>query len=43
MKTIIIYSDELKNYDFGEGHPFKKKGSGLEISFIFNISGKKGR
>jgi hypothetical protein len=25
MKTIIIYSDELKNYDFGEGHPFKKR------------------
>ena len=23
MKTIIIYSDELKNYDFGEGHPFR--------------------
>lgn len=23
MKTIIIYSDELKKYDFGEGHPFR--------------------
>ena len=23
MKTVIIYSDELKNYDFGEGHPFR--------------------
>ena len=23
MKTILIYSDELKNYDFGEGHPFR--------------------
>jgi len=23
MKTIIIYSNELKNYDFGEGHPFR--------------------
>jgi hypothetical protein len=23
MKTIIIYSDELKNYDFGEGYPFR--------------------
>lgn len=23
MKTIIIYSDELKNYDFGPGHPFR--------------------
>jgi len=34
MKTIIIYSDELKNYDFGEGHPFRRRkieGSGLNI------------
>lgn len=23
MKTIMIYSDELKKYDFGEGHPFR--------------------
>ena len=23
MKTTIIYSDELKNYDFGPGHPFR--------------------
>lgn len=23
MKTAIIYSDELKNYDFGPGHPFR--------------------
>ena len=23
MKTPIIYSDELKNYDFGPGHPFR--------------------
>jgi len=23
MKTIIIYSNKLKNYDFGEGHPFR--------------------
>jgi len=23
MKTIIVYSDELKNYDFGPGHPFR--------------------
>ena len=23
MKTTIIYSNELKNYDFGEGHPFR--------------------
>ncbi len=23
MKTAILYRDELKNYDFGEGHPFR--------------------
>ena len=23
MKTTIIYSKKLKNYDFGEGHPFR--------------------
>jgi len=23
VKTTIIYSDELKNYDFGPGHPFR--------------------
>ena len=23
MKTIVIYSNKLKNYDFGEGHPFR--------------------
>ena len=23
MKTTILYSNELKNYDFGEGHPFR--------------------
>jgi acetoin utilization protein AcuC len=23
MKTTILYSDELKNYDFGPGHPFR--------------------
>ncbi|RKY83047.1 hypothetical protein DRQ09_10680 [candidate division KSB1 bacterium] len=23
MKTIIVYSDELRNYDFGPGHPFR--------------------
>ena len=23
MKTAIIYSDELRNYDFGPGHPFR--------------------
>lgn len=23
METTIIYSDELKNYDFGPGHPFR--------------------
>jgi acetoin utilization protein AcuC len=23
MKTTILYSDELRNYDFGPGHPFR--------------------
>lgn len=23
MKVGVISSDELKNYDFGEGHPFR--------------------
>jgi len=23
MKTVVVFSDELKNYDFGPGHPFR--------------------
>jgi len=31
MKTTILYSDELKNYDFGPGHPFR---SDRFVSFL---------
>jgi len=31
MKTTVIYSDELKNYDFGPGHPFR---SDRFVSFL---------
>ncbi len=31
MKTTILYSDELRNYDFGPGHPFR---SDRFVSFL---------